>query len=242
MKARTIGDRLVMLMKTMGLPQYQFAEKYSVSKSSITRYRNNERYPEGELLAALAKENVNIHWLFTGDGEMFVEKDFERLLSGKNRKKLDVIAAEKGLTYLTEQLYNRTIIMPIVAEISAGNPLPVPEDYDFLQNVEIPKALLKNDPDKYVVFRVNGNSMQPIIQHADIVVIRSTPFWEEGANKVCAVRTDEGITLKKVIIDHRMERIILQPFNMDFSVLIIDSDQTSDASLVGTMALQLRTY
>ena len=70
MKARTLGDRLVMLLKAMDLPQYKYAEKYSVYKSSITRYRNNERYPEGELLAALAKENVNIHWLFTGEGSV----------------------------------------------------------------------------------------------------------------------------------------------------------------------------
>jgi SOS-response transcriptional repressor LexA len=242
MKARTLGDRLVMLLKAMDLPQYKFAEKYSVSKSSITRYRNNERYPEGELLAALAKENVNIHWLFTGEGEMFVQKDFERLLSGKNRKKLDLIAAEKGLTYLTDTLYNRTVIMPVVAEISAGSPMPVPDDYEFLQNVEIPKAFLKNDPDKYLVFRVNGRSMEPLIHNADVVVIRSTPMWDDGDNKVCAVRTDEGITLKKVIIDHKMERIILQPFNMDFSVLIIDSDQTSEVSLIGVMSLQLRVF
>jgi SOS-response transcriptional repressor LexA len=120
--------------------------------------------------------------------------------------------------------------------------MPVPDDYEFLQNVEIPKAFLKNDPDKYLVFRVNGRSMEPLIHNADVVVIRSTPMWDDGDNKVCAVRTDEGITLKKVIIDHKMERIILQPFNMDFSVLIIDSDQTSEVSLIGVMSLQLRVF
>jgi len=108
--------------------------------------------------------------------------------------------------------------------------------------INIPRTYLKGNPNDYIVFQVNGKSMEPLIQHADIVVIKANPIWELANNQVAAVRTSDGVTLKKVQIDSKREQVILQPFNLDFPVLILDSDWNSDASLIGTIALQLRFY
>jgi phage repressor protein C with HTH and peptisase S24 domain len=108
--------------------------------------------------------------------------------------------------------------------------------------IELPKTYLPGNPRNYIVFQVNGRSMEPIIQHADIVIIKANPIWELANNQIAAIRTSDGVTLKKVQIDHHREQVILQPFNLDFPVLILHSDWNSDASLIGTIVLQLRLY
>jgi len=40
-----------------------------------------------------------------------------------------------------------------------------------------------------------------------------------------SVRATKGVTLKKVVLDPANSRIILQPYNMDHNVQIIDPDQ-----------------
>ena len=55
-------------------------------------------------------------------------------------------------------------------------------------------------------------------------------------------RADDGLTIKKVQIDHHRQQIILQPFNIDYPVLVLDSDWNYGAFLIGTIALQLRFF
>jgi SOS-response transcriptional repressor LexA len=84
--------------------------------------------------------------------------------------------------------------------------------------------------------------MEPVIQHQDIVVIKSNQRWEDADGKIAVVRTDDGLTIKKVQIDHNRQQIILQPFNIDYPVLVLDSDWNYGAFLIGTIALQLRFF
>lgn len=57
-----------------------------------------------------------------------------------------------------------------------------------------------------------------------------------------AVRAGDGVTLKKIILDPQNSRVILQPFNLDFDVQILDADQGDDAFLIGVLSLQLRLF
>jgi len=59
MSKRTIGDRLEHLIKTMAIKDYEFAEKYHISRASLIRYKQNERYPDPEFLLLLSKEKIN---------------------------------------------------------------------------------------------------------------------------------------------------------------------------------------
>ena len=84
--------------------------------------------------------------------------------------------------------------------------------------------------------------MEPVIQHQDIVVIKSDLSWDNADGKIAVVRTYDGLTIKKVQIDHNRQQIILQPFNIDYPVLVLDSDWNYGAFLIGTIALQLRFF
>ncbi|MDP2172652.1 MAG: S24 family peptidase, partial [Candidatus Cloacimonadaceae bacterium] len=66
--------------------------------------------------------------------------------------------------------------------------------------------------------------------------------WDNVDGKICAVRFEGGITLKRIQYDPARKGVILQPLNKDFRVLIIDSDQNDSLTMIGPLALQLRVY
>ncbi|MFO7660106.1 MAG: S24 family peptidase, partial [Candidatus Cloacimonadaceae bacterium] len=249
------GDRLAYLIKTLAVKDYEFAGKYKISRASLIRYKQNERYPEPEFLLALSQDKINLNWLLTGNGSMYIKDEFVELIKHSQQtieiepnqpKHPKVVKAGKPKHNTYQELEieapARIVTLPIAGDIAAGSPLEIPDQYGMSGEIELPKAYLPGNSRNYIVFQVNGRSMEPIIQHADIVIIKANPIWELADNQVAAVRTTDGVTLKKVQIDHQREQVILQPFNLDFPVLILDSDWNSDASLIGTIALQLRLY
>jgi len=74
------------------------------------------------------------------------------------------------------------------------------------------------------------------------VIIKQSIDWNYADGRVCAVRATDGVTLKKVVLDPANSRIILQPFNMDYNVQIIDPDQGLEIYLIGILSLQLRLF
>ena len=84
--------------------------------------------------------------------------------------------------------------------------------------------------------------MEPNILHEDIVIIKQEVDRELANENVSAVRTNDGVTLKKVELDPANKRFILQPHNLDYKVQIIDQDQDLVVFLIGVLSLQLRLF
>lgn len=242
MEAEDIGARLGMLVKSMNIKQYQFNEKFGISTNSMARYKNNERYPESEFLAKLVDAGVNVNWLLRGDGSMFIQAPWEMAPDVKTSKKVQIVDGKPTLVNDFDRTYIRTSIFPIVAEISAGTPMDIPEGIEAAESVEIPTRYIPLGTDAYVAFRVNGQSMEQQILHNDIVLIKKQVTWDEVDGKICAVRYESGITLKRIQYDPARKGVLLQPLNKDFRVEVIDSDQTQWLTMIGPLALQLRVY
>jgi SOS-response transcriptional repressor LexA len=82
--------------------------------------------------------------------------------------------------------------------------------------------------------------MEPQIMNNDIVVIQRREDWSNTDGSVCAVRLEDGITLKRIQFDHQRQQVLLHSFNADYRVQVVDSMQGDDISLIGTMVMQLR--
>jgi SOS-response transcriptional repressor LexA len=242
MAAPEVGQRLAMLMKSMKLKNYQFAKKYGISAASLSRYKAGERYPDPELLLKLSESEVNVNWLLTGKGTTRIVQDFDGWMKERLEEKLKVVDSKTGLIQAPTIDYTRTVNLTIIGDISAGPREDIIDCRDLGENLELPRSLLPGQTDKYMAFRVNGHSMEPNILHEDIVVIKQELDWEIANERVCAIRADDGVTLKKVELDPTNRRIILQPFNLDYKVQIIDSDQGLEAFLIGVLSLQLRLF
>ena len=240
MKAEDIGTRLGMLVKALHLKNYEFEKKFGISTNSMARYKGNTRYPDPEFLAKLVENGINVNWLLRAEGSMFIQAPWELGADITTTKKVQVIDGKPTLVNDFDRTYVRTSMFPIGAEISAGEPVEVRDDYVPADSVEVPTRYLPHGSDSYIAFRVNGESMEPQILHDDIVLIKKQYDWDDTDGRICAVRYEGGITLKRIQYDPAHKGVLLQPLNKDFRVLIIDSDQTDSLTMIGPLALQLR--
>lgn len=80
----TIQDRLKFLRKNLNLTQTEFGNKINRSLRAIQNYESGGRSINGDLLLDLQDIfNVNINWLRTGEGEMFLKKEENNIDYGK---------------------------------------------------------------------------------------------------------------------------------------------------------------
>jgi len=77
MAAKTVGDRLKMLVRSLSMTHGDFAKQNAISLNSMSRYINNKRSPDPEFLIKLAEQKVNLNWLLSGEGGMYVSAPWD---------------------------------------------------------------------------------------------------------------------------------------------------------------------
>lgn len=72
----TQGLRLKDIRKALNLSQDEIALKFGISRQYWSNFENDRETLNNEKLTKLIQYfNVNINYLLTGEGEMFIEKD-----------------------------------------------------------------------------------------------------------------------------------------------------------------------
>ncbi|MCK5051930.1 MAG: helix-turn-helix domain-containing protein [Candidatus Cloacimonetes bacterium] len=208
----SLGNRLKAVRKHFNLTQTVFASKLNITKVTIINYEKGNRYPDSKLLNLIQKLfKINLHWLLTGEGEMFItDREAES----------------------TDDIH----IMHIAADIAAGEPAEVTAER--LETLTIGHTLIHNVND-YFCFQVNGQSMEPYIEHQDLVIIKKDSNWKDKENTVCAVRVDGEITLKRIIHGDKHKLLVLISDNKGYPPIIVDPKH-SDVLLIGSLYLVVR--
>ena len=72
--------RLQKLIKALNLKQTTFAKSLGITQPNISRMISGQNKISAEALnrIALAHKKVNLHWLLTGEGEMFLDAPTEK--------------------------------------------------------------------------------------------------------------------------------------------------------------------
>ncbi len=251
---KNIGSRIRMLREHIGLQQEEFSNKISITRTSLSRYETGLRSIPDSVKQSLLQFGTNLHWLLTGEGNMFLpqhnkgkdeqpsqlksktELNADKLKQyielGKSNSKVEVKQTNKS------QINSSVVSLPIVGEIAAGNPLEV-NDMSDLGNIIVSTELI-SDPDNFYCFRVNGWSMSPEIQHSDVVIINKFYDYDDMDNRIVAVRIDDGITLKLLKLDHDNKCSWLMPINDDYKPILIN--QYSTINILGVLEYSIRSY
>jgi SOS-response transcriptional repressor LexA len=237
------GKRIKEIRKELKKTQKEFANLLNVTQSNVNYYERDEFTPSLKVLQIIRKSfNINIDWLLTGEGNKFLPSPLMKARPENIKKKvLDLIkhelitlANDEGFT---DDEKDDCWHLPRVGDISAGIPMAFAEDSDPWDFVAIPKSQLAS-PTDCDVLRVNGDSMEPKIEHSDFVVIkRCNDIWSCN-NKVVAVRTADGLTLKRLDVNHEKQTAYLWPNNSKYEAIVFDEDCT----LCGYLILQIRKY
>lgn len=116
------------------------------------------------------------------------------------------------------------VSIPLLGDIAAGEPIPVPSsDFSLLgveETIELTRSIV-GDPQNLYALRVRGNSMiDAMIHDGDIVIMRPTPSVENGEMAAVWLEDREETTLKRVYWEGG--RVRLQPANPTMEPIYVD--------------------
>lgn len=232
------GDRLKAIRKKLGMNQQGFGTALKINASAISQMENNHIKPSLDTLVLLNKQfKVDLHWLITGKGDMFMDTEEKRTHdASRNLTKLKAFINDELLNIVKVKESNinaEAFDLPVMGEIAAGP--AVETDETVLDVVSVRRSMIRGDISEYVCLRVNGHSMEPDILNNDVVIIRKNCDWERLNGSICAVRIDGSITLKKLSMDNRRKLILLLPINENYDPILIDPNEHEDLGLIGSL-------
>jgi len=117
----------------------------------------------------------------------------------------------------------RTISVPIIGQIAAGQPIPVPEGaVDYSEVVEVTEDVTGGKENVYAL-RVKGNSMiDALVNDGDLVIMEQAATAENGDMVAAWLKQEQEVTLKKFYREG--PRVRLQPANQAMKPIYTDAD------------------
>ena len=119
--------------------------------------------------------------------------------------------------------------VPVLGNIAAGEPLPIPSadswQADEFENVDLPASLTKGKSDVYGL-RVKGTSMiDALVTDGDLVLLEPIPQPENG-DMVAAWLKDQGeVTLKRFYLEG--DKVRLQPANSTMQPITVPAENVA---------------
>lgn len=206
MKA-TINHRIVELISKLGISQNAFSKALETSSSRISNITTNRNKPDSEILEKIATvyRNVNIQWLLTGEGSVFLKADRG---NPKGNPKGNLVSKDDGESYTKKVTLEPFIVdthgmklVPITdIHAAAGEGYINSETIDENDVLRLPAHMIKSG--NHLCIRIKGVSMAPTLQDGGYVIIRHLDRgeWMHMPNeRIYVVVDNEGKTyLKRV--------------------------------------------
>ncbi|MVA55285.1 XRE family transcriptional regulator [Agrobacterium vitis] len=212
--ATGLGARLAQIRK--GMDRREFAESIGVNDGTLGNYERGDRSPDWSFLATLQREkHVNLNWLFTGQGDVF--------LQGGNDEQSP--ATERDF-----------VLMPqydVCASAGTGllpvNQMPTSEtafERKFLRD-------LGGAPDHCFLMWSTGDSMLPSIpDNALLIVDASQTNVDHGRIYVFSVGNAVLVKRANWRMDGRLE-LISDNTAGKYPVETFDANRVEDLAVVG---------
>src|SRR5690606_25563632 len=110
----------------------------------------------------------------------------------------------------------KVVAVPIVGQIAAGLPIPVPEGLEGAEaseSIELSSELIPDGGANLFALRVKGHSMvDSLINDGDVVLLKHQATCENGDTVAVWLRDEKETTLKKFYYENG--RVRLQPANV----------------------------
>jgi repressor LexA len=118
--------------------------------------------------------------------------------------------------------------VPVVGQIAAGQPIPVPsadtwQQQDFEDEIEVTDQMTRGR-DNVFALRVKGTSMiDALVNDGDLVLMEQTQSWDDGDMVAVWLKDRQETTLKKIY--NEGSRIRLQPANSAMEPIYVDPQE-----------------
>jgi repressor LexA len=148
----------------------------------------------------------------------------------------------RGIEMPERSATRQKLFIPIIGQISAGKPIPVPDDdtwgdTTFTDTIEVTRDLVRGREGVYAL-KVKGLSMtDALITDGDIVLMQSVKTVENGEMAAVWLNKEREATLKKFYAESG--RIRLQPANSQMKPLFVEPDNAEIQGRVIAIIRQL---
>jgi phage repressor protein C with HTH and peptisase S24 domain len=195
--ARDTGGRIKQLLEHYKLTTYQANEKLGYQKSSkLYKVLGNEVRPGYDTLVEImtAFPEVSADWLLTGAGSML--RGFADDVAPKSAVLQQQVRGGKvAVVTVDEKGRENTVLVPIPAQAGYTTSHNEAVYLQQLSNYRVPGF----DRGEYRAFEVAGDSMEPTINHRDVVIctrVEELRLLEPG--EIYVVVTSESVMLKRI--------------------------------------------
>lgn len=215
-----MNERLKRLRKSMNLTQTEFGKRIGVTMQGIQKWEKGKSKPQQSTIKALISTfNVNPDWLLNGTGEMFIGD------ASRQQEVSDIIS------------------IPYYPEVSAaaGSGALV-YDENTVKNIKISSAIINiKTGDKVCFINATGNSMQPVIDDRDLLLIdlSNKDFIDEG---IYVVRLENTLLVKR--LQKIPNGIVLISDNPQYAPITLNSDNfnENDAAIIGKVISVIKNF
>ncbi|HEY8448310.1 MAG TPA: transcriptional repressor LexA [Thermomicrobiales bacterium] len=132
----------------------------------------------------------------------------------------------RGIELVGRGSRRNIVTIPVIGQIAAGAPIPVPEDLETAEadeTIELSADLVPDSGRGLFALRVKGHSMvDALINDGDIVLLRKQETCENGDTVAVWLKDQKETTLKKFY--HEGNRIRLQPANVTMEPIYTDPE------------------
>jgi repressor LexA len=132
----------------------------------------------------------------------------------------------RGIGLLAGGSLSSRVRVPVIGNIAAGEPIPVPTNDTWRtvwsETLDLPREMVKTKERVYAL-RVKGNSMMDaLIGDGDLVLMQQVSTADDGDMVAAWLKSEEEATLKKLY--REPGRIRLQPANSQMQPIYVDPD------------------
>lgn len=158
--------------------------------------------------------------------------------AGYIRRHADI---SRGIELLMNQRGHYIVSVPIIGEIAAGEPIPVPYSDTWYtvasEELEVTEDLIRGKHGVYGL-RVKGDSMiDALIKDGDIVLMEYVSNAENGDMVAAWLKAEKEVTLKRFFREN--DRIRLEPANTQMQPIYTSSKNVEIQGKVITVIRQL---
>lgn len=128
----------------------------------------------------------------------------------------------------------------ILGEVAAGYEHYAYEDWTYGQ-VDVPLSWLKGrQKDDYFVLRITGDSMYPLYQNGDLVLVLRQPAIDRSGQIGVVMYEDDKATLKRIEFAPGEEWMKLSPVNPQYPPVIIRGEELAHCRVLGVPKMLIR--
>lgn len=213
--------RLQKAMSMRNMKAIELSEKTGIPKSSLSEYIKGKYEAKQKGIYKLAKVlDVSEGWLMGYDVSM--------------ERNTDDIFKKIGAIPLSSM---DIVPIPILGTIKAG--------YDYLVQENIIDyagfVLKKKDKENYYALNIVGDSMEPIFDEGDTVLVHKQDEFENGDNCVVLINGDEATVKKVYNVENGIELKAINPYYPP-RIFTKEEMKTTPVKIIGVVEKSIRNF